>query len=318
MSQENVQNTDTPQEGQGADSGEQYASLEEAVFGEGFVESTGESAFNNGNEGNTETAPQEGQPVQDNVVEDNQQSREVANDDRRYQYWQSQADKMANENKALKNQIAQTTQQQSSPVQEQPNDNSENFPPPPGKPNQPRHYSREEAYNDPQSDSARYLDELETWRDDMTEYNTLRTQYQEAVVEERMQAQENARVAEAQKQQAFQAKKAQEHNIKEHVMANYGMNEAETQDFMQTMSNPKSLNIDNLVQLYRLQRGGAPTQVASNPEPSPDFQQYQNAQQVPSPMGVMPSGQTNEDSRSLEDKIMDTMIGNFNSKNPWK
>tara|TARA_R100001129_G_scaffold186156_1_gene176720 strand:- start:11787 stop:12734 length:948 start_codon:yes stop_codon:yes gene_type:complete len=315
MSQENVQNTDTPQESQNTE----YASLEEAVFGEGFVDSTGESAFNNGNEGNTETAPQEGQPVQDNAIEDTQQPAEVANDDRRYQYWQSQADKMANENKALKNQIAQVGQQQTRPVQEQPQDNAENFPPPPAKPEKPRHYSREEAYADPQSDSARYLDDVEVWRDDMTEYNTLRTQYQEAVVEERMQAQDNARIAEAQKQQAFQAKKTQERSIKEHVMANYGMNEAETQDFMQTMSNPKSLNIDNLVQLYRLQKGGAPVQqVTSNPEPSPEFQQYQNAQQVPSPMGVMPSGQTNEDSRSFEDKIMDTMIGNFNSKNPWK
>jgi hypothetical protein len=44
----------------------------------------------------------------------------------------------------------------------------------------------------------------------------------------------------------------------------------------------------------------------------------QNAQQVPSPMGVMPSGQSNADGRSVEDKIMDTMVGNFNSKNPWK
>ena len=56
----------------------------------------------------------------------------------------------------------------------------------------------------------------------------------------------------------------------------------------------------------------------TNPTPSDSFTQTKNAQQVPSPMGVMPSGNTNTDGRTFEDKIMDTMIGNFNSKNPWK
>ena len=32
----------------------------------------------------------------------------------------------------------------------------------------------------------------------------------------------------------------------------------------------------------------------------------------------MPSGNTNTDGRTLEDKMMDKMVGNFNSKNPWK
>jgi len=84
------------------------------------------------------------------------------------------------------------------------------------------------------------------------------------------------------------------------------------------MSDPRSLNVDNLVQLYRMQQG-APVQTQQAPvQPSDNFRQVQNAQQVPSPMGVMPSGQNNTDSRSMEDKMMDTMIGNFNSKNPWK
>ena len=55
-----------------------------------------------------------------------------------------------------------------------------------------------------------------------------------------------------------------------------------------------------------------------NTGPSQTFTQTQNAQQVPSPMGVMPSGNTNVDGRSVEDKMIDKMIGNFNSKNPWK
>ena len=88
-------------------------------------------------------------------------------------------------------------------------------------------------------------------------------------------------------------------------------------DFINTMSKPESVNLDNLVQLYRLNNGGA-AQQANPSQPSQEFKQMQNAQQVPSPMGVLPSGQSGADTRTAEDKIMDTMIGNFNSKNPWK
>ena len=65
-------------------------------------------------------------------------------------------------------------------------------------------------------------------------------------------------------------------------------------------------------------RGSNPAQPAAPTTPSPAFQQTMNAQQVPSPMGVMPSGQNNVDGRSMEDKMIDGMIGDFNSKNPWK
>jgi hypothetical protein len=89
-------------------------------------------------------------------------------------------------------------------------------------------------------------------------------------------------------------------------------------DFMTKMSDPNSINIDNLVQLYRLHNGGNTGQTAPPTTPSPVFTQTKNAQQVPSPMGVMPSGNSNVDGRSVEDKMMDRMIGNFDSKNPWK
>ena len=84
------------------------------------------------------------------------------------------------------------------------------------------------------------------------------------------------------------------------------------------MSDPNSINIDNLVQLYRMSNGNPNQGQVNNPAPSESFTQTKNAQQVPSPMGVMPSGNTNVDGRTVEDKMIDTMIGNFNSKNPWK
>ena len=101
-------------------------------------------------------------------------------------------------------------------------------------------------------------------------------------------------------------------------MGHYGMQEGEAVDFMSKMSDPNSITIDNLVQLYRLQGSGNAEGTQAPAAPSQQFTQTKNAQQVPSPMGVMPSGQSNADGRSMEDKMMDSMVGNFNEKNPWK
>tara|TARA_R110002012_G_scaffold133135_5_gene286318 strand:+ start:2949 stop:3899 length:951 start_codon:yes stop_codon:yes gene_type:complete len=316
MTQDNIQ-VDTPKEDT---SQVQYNSLEEAVFGGNDIVNEGSnddtsSAFTSGNEGNTEIAPDIiGQP-EVGMQETTQQTQE-SNDQNRYQYWQSQADKYKNELDALQTQQQQAPATQQAPVKEA-EAPVEEFPAAPSKPQQPRSFNREEAYSDPSSESARYMDELEGWRDDINEYNSLKSQYQTAIIEEKFNKMEKSRVDEAKKQQAFQQQAAQEAEIKSHVMGHYGMNETETKDFMSKMSDPSSITIDNLVQLYRLQNGGGSQQL-SNSEPSQTFTQTKNAQQVPSPMGVMPSGQSDADSGTFEDKIIDTMIGNFNSKNPWK
>ena len=307
MSQENIQ-TDTQTNVE-----QQYNSLEEAVFNDSGSDNIA-SAFTSGNEGNTETAPETGQPevsTQENV----QQPVQTNNDETRYQYWQSQADKYKNELDGLKQQQAVPAQVETpaqpaqAPVEE--------FPAAPEKPQRPRTFNREEAYSDPNSESARYLDELEGWRDDINEYNSLKSQYQTAIMEEKFNKIEQSRVEEAKKQQAAQQKSAQEAEVRNHVMGHYGMSQNEAVDFMTKMSDPSSITVDNLVQLYRMQKGEA-APVTNTPAPSDAFTQTKNAQQVPSPMGVMPSGNSNTDTNSFEDKIMDTMIGNFNSKNPWK
>ena len=308
MSQENIQ-SDTSQE----QSSEEYASLEEAVFGNSESSEGVESAFTDGNEGETASTNVE-QPVSEEI------NQQTSNDEKRYQYWQSQADKLKNENQNLKTQINHQYQQSSAPMQESYEQSSgvDEFPPPPEKPQRPTHFNREEAYSDPSSESARYLDSVENWRDDISEYNTLKTQYDNAIVQEKFETMEAERIENAKRAQVHQQQTQQVNAVKDHVMGHHGMSEPEAQDFLQRMSDPRSLNVDNLVQLYRMQQG-APVQTQQAPvQPSDNFRQVQNAQQVPSPMGVMPSGQNNTDSRSMEDKMMDTMIGNFNSKNPWK
>ena len=310
MSQENIQ-TDTPQE---STNEQQYSSLEEAVFGNINEGSDSvESAFTSGNEGSEEVAaPETGQPAQETIkpVVDNN------NDETRYQYWQSQADKLKSENAKLKESMAQQTQapvQPQAPVQEQ----VEEFPAPPEKPQRPRNFSREDAYADPNSESARYLDDHDQWRDNMTEYNALKTQYDNAVLQERFDKIEQEKVDNAKRAEAYRVQQQQTNEVKDYVTGHYGFSQEQANDFVQKMSNPESLTVDNLVKLYQLTESGSINN-QSPTQPSDSFKQVQNAQQVPSPMGVMPSGNANNDGRSLEDKIMDTIVGNFNNKNPWK
>ena len=316
MQNDNLQ-TDTPQDS----ANEQFQGIEEAVFGDtGNEGSTSVSdIFNVKAEEPAEKAPEQGQPLDTQAVENPDTEVEATdNDAKRYAYWQSQADKYKNELAEMKKtqEVPAQTQQ---PVQETANTPVEEFPPAPERPKRPRSFSREEAYTDPNSESARYLDAKEDWDEQMVEYNTLHTQYQNAVLQEKFDKMENQRVEEAKRQQSAQAAAKQQAEVLNYVTGHHGMNDNEAKDFMTKMSDPSSITIDNLVQLYRMQQGGAiPQQNAAPAQPSETFQQAKNAQQVPSPMGVMPSGQSNVDGRSLEDKMMDSMIGNFNDKNPWK
>ena len=311
MEQENIQQ-DTPQPAK------EHASLEEAIFGSNDEGSNDLSdVFTTGKEETTTEAPVIGQPEVSTEVK---QETTQDNDTTRYQYWQSQADKMKAENQRLQTAMQQQQQMQQVPQVQQPVQEApveQVFPPPPEKPGKPGQFSREEAYSDPSSESARYIDAVESWRDDMTEYNGLKSQYDAAIVQEKVEKIEATRVQEAQRQEAFQRDRQQKNEVYKYVTGHHGLSKEQAVDFINTMSQPESVNVDNLVALYRLNKGGSPQQ--ANPgQPSETFQQMKNAQQVPSPMGVMPSGQSNADNVSIEDKIMDTMIGDFDSKNPWK
>ena len=263
--------------------------------------------------GTQEEAPAEGQPSTEETAEQPQQV-DPSNDEKRYQYWQSRADKLQNQ----LNQVQQPIppQQVQQPVVEDPAPSMESFPPPPERPARPRNFNRSEAYSDPDSESARYLDSQDDWRAEMDEYNSLKSEYQSAIVQERVEAIEKKRDDEVRRREAFNQQQRQAQEIDQYVQGHYGLSAEESQEFMREMSDPKSLSMDNLVQLWRMKHSAGNTQNPSSQEPSPAFQQTANAQQVPSPMGVMPSsgGATN---KSDEDKIMDSMLNNFKKNNPW-
>tara|TARA_Y100001938_G_C8069194_1_gene422083 strand:- start:172 stop:1098 length:927 start_codon:yes stop_codon:yes gene_type:complete len=265
-----------------------------------------------------DSAPVEGQPEQTETP----QPEGNKNDDTRYEYWQSQASKAGNENQKLQQQLQQMQgyiqgiQQNNQPVQKQA-EPEEEFPAPPDRPSKPAGYSREEAYTDPSSASAQYVNELDEWRDSMDEYNTAKTNYSNAVLMEKMQTLENQRIEDARRVEAQQQAQHQKSQVSQYVQSQYGFNNEEAAEFIAQMSDPKAVTMDSLVQLYRMKKGqAAPNEPVNAPAPSDAFQQVQRAQQVPQPMGVQASSGS-EDPRSTEDQIMDSMLGDFKRNNPW-
>ena len=282
-----------------------------------------EDAFFSPEEGTTTTDATEtvAQVVSEDVSTPTQPTIEN-NDERRYQYWQSEADKVKNENEALKGQLqtqamqaqaVQAQQAQQAPAQNE--QQAEAFPPPPNRPGKPAGYDRADAYNDPTSPSARYLDEVDAWRDNMTEYTQIKSDYDTSVVQEKMHHQETQRVENIKRAQAQQQMNQQVNGIYNQVQGEYGLNADEAKSFVNQMSKPDSLSMDNLVELWRM-KSGSGAQVNTQPaQPSPTFNQQARAQQVASPMGVLPAQQSND--TSSEDSIIDSMISGYNKNNPW-
>ena len=262
--------------------------------------------------------PKEAQPVA-------QEEQPSDNETVRYQYWQSEADKARNENIQLKQMLNQQQgqpQQQAQPQEAEP----ESFPPPPPKPKKPSGFNREEAYADSSSESAKYLDTVDEWRDNMDDYNRLHQEYNLAVIEDEKgklaNERENIKRANAERE-AYTKNMSM---IEAHLSKQYNASPDEVKQFVEVMDKPESINVDNLFQLFRMQTGagtGVPVQkpvldgqsTASTSE-ADKFDQMKWAQQVPSPMGVLPS-QSGKSGGSSEDTMMDSMISDFNKRNPW-
>ena len=296
---ETTNNTDTPEP-----QGSEQLSVEEAFFSNTETPETGTEAPSG--------TPSTEQPQVDDV--------QAKNDAKRFEFWQSQANKEANENANLRQQVQQmqgALQQANTqaPVQQQ-EQNVEQFPEPPVKPEAPAGFSRAEAMEDPNSASARYLNDTEAWRDQMIQYNAYKSEYQTALISEQLEHERAQRVQEIQRNEAIAAQRQQLNGVYNQVQGQYGLSQEEAADFVNTMSTPDSLSMDNLVSLYRLKKGTGQPEQQTQSGPSDTFNQQARAQQVPSPMGVLPS-QQNDPQGNAEDGIMNSIIEGYKKNNPW-
>ena len=270
-------------------------------------------------------------PAQPPVEQDFSQNEvnPESNDQVRYQYWQSQAAKLQNQLDQVKEYQPMVDYLRSNPEAVQSitpggkppaeaaptSQEQEEFPPPPAKPEQPRGFSREEAFTDPNSESARYLDDVEKWRDDITQYNSLASQYEVAKLRESYSKKiEGLEATNKQREAAVQ--QVQEMNkVRNYVASNYDLGD-KLDDFITTMNDPKSIDMDTLVGYYKYKNGmavNAPAPTPTNAAPSTNFKQVQRAQSVPTPMGVQPS-QGNTPS-APEDDFMSAIIKDNNNTN---
>ena len=259
--------------------------------------------------------PQEQEQVAQEKPEDN--------DEKRYQYWQSEADKARNENAQLAQRLQALEQQanQSQPTVDDGVEDDRSFPPPPPKPSKPRNFSRSEALEDPSSESAKYMDDVDEWRDEMDDYNRLQSEYNLAIVEEEKQKMQDERDNILRQQAEAQQRQQQMADIHTHLKTQYQASDEEIAQFVDIMDKPESVTLDNLFKLYRLQSGNQTTPVQQQGQPltetnkNDSFEQMKRAQQVPTSMGVIPSqGNT---TGSQEDSMMDSMINEYNKQNPW-
>ena len=239
------------------------------------------------------------------------------NDEVRYQYWQSQADKMKNERDQLQQQFNHLATQQT-PAQTEPEPEAEpepDFPDPPEKPQKPYNFSMDEALGDPSSESAKFVQQEQGWRDQMDEYKNLQFEYQMAMMQDERDKLQTERRQDIQRREAESQQIDQINGVRSQVMDKYKVDHQTADDFIRVMSDPASVNIDNLWRLYANDKGfGSPQPQAK--APSGEFQQVKRAQQVPASMGVMPS-QTRQNEDSMEDMIIDSMIDDYNKQNPW-
>ena len=262
-------------------------------------------------------AKAEPSPVEVPTEQATEEESPIDNDVKRYQYWQSEADKARNENAQLAQRLEALEAQasQSQPDDMEPIEEELTFPDPPAKPGKPAGYSRADALDDPSSESARYLDAVDKWRDDMDEYNRLHQQYTQAVmVEERQKIQEEQREA-----LRIQAERETYSNnmaqMKQHLQNNYQASDDEIAKFVEVMDDPKNITVDNLFQLYRMQNGNVGTQPMTQTAPNESFAQRKRAQSVPTPMGVVPGQSSSQ--QSGNDSMMDSMINDYKKRNPF-
>lgn len=228
-------------------------------------------------------------------------------DNSQFQYWQSQADKRQGEIDELKTQVAALSAQREAPQEpaRQEIDKVEK----PIKPRKPAGFSHSEALDDPESDSAKYLSQKDQYVDDLAEY----MEYAET------QREQSAAIQERNRQMALRNQQ-----VMTELQSKYSYTAPEAADFVEVMNDPSSLSLDNLVQLHQIRRGDrANAGQVINREQRPEVQQkvaqMENRQRnltVPQPLGVQP-GANVQSNKKVEDQMMDSMIGNFQKKNPF-
>lgn len=230
-------------------------------------------------------------------------------DSSQFQYWQSQADKKQAELNAMKEKLDAIEAKVNSPAQSTAEpEPKETGPVKPVKPTKPSNFDHSEALTDADSPSAKYMAARDAYVEDMTEYI--------ANIEQK-------RNEDVEKYQAQQRKVAQQQQLVRDLQANYGYTPDQSQDFLQKMSSPESLSLDNLVKLHQLDLGKSQQQVISTSPPDAQRKQQVMSERnqklsIPKPISTQPSVNMQSSKKSAEDQMMDSMLSDYKKRNPFQ
>ena len=269
---------------------------EEDIFNDIFGDNSKEFAFQTG-ESQEESVdePTEALPSVDPKEDANQ-----------FQYWQSQADKRAAEVDLLKSQMSDLMTKQTQTASPAPAEKETVSIEKPVKPVKPANFDHSEAIADPDSSSARYLAKSTEYMENMTDYTT---------------SLEEQRVESLRKIEEQTKKQAQEAQLVSDLQRNYGYSTEDANDFLVKMTSPESMSLDNLVKLHKINQQPDSSQTITQVndaalQKQANMMQQQSKLSIPKPIGVK-AGVNVQSSKKSEDKMMDSMIQNFNKKNPF-
>ena len=244
-----------------------------------------------------------------NETSEGQPSVDPKEDNGQFQYWQSQADKKQAEIDELKGQVSDLIQVVKSPASAEANTVGANKETPSvEKPSKPADFNHSEALADPDSSSAKYLEKQSMYMEQMAEYTTTL---------------EEQRISSMRQLEAQTKKQAQEAQLVSDLQRNYGYTLDDANNFMVTMTSPESMSLDNLVKLHKIntqpvqQSSQTITQVSDAAlQKQTEMMQQKSKLSIPKPIGIK-AGVNMQSSKKSEDKMMDSMITNFNKKNPF-
>ena len=278
----------------------------------------------------TEDTPAFGTPQEtvESVETDVKEEGVAKQDPNQHQYWQSQYDKVKGEfdNLQSKYQEVESLEPIAKYIQQNPGvlDNvtqslsngqqagqvpQEPQPEPlkrPDRPTKPAEYDAIDAYSDPNSASYKYKEAMDGYRDGMIEFQ-----------EKRNEAMEGALRQEADRQQQMmqrQQQAQQVNNVKTQLTQGYSFSDTDADQFITEMAKPESITMDNLVALWKMKQSPS-GEVLANQRKAEEMQRQKAKLNIPSTVGVAPAEATTQ--ASVEDRVMDALIDDFKSQNPF-
>ena len=220
-------------------------------------------------------------------------------DQTRFEYWQSQADKAKGELNGLRNEVdfyrsqGQNTQPSNETPQAYPEQGlQEPSLKVPTEPDKPVSYNEIDAYSDPDSDSFKYRLDKDKYRDNYMSF-----------LKEKDEVRETQMTQQYEYEMAMERDSMMKTQAQSHAVNSYGWEANKASDFVKWAANPDNLSIDNLAKLYELRTN-------PNPVVQQRTQEMQNqAQRLSVPRTAAVQSGTAENPRSEAQIFSDKLLG---------